>query len=53
MQPYKSYRANFFAFKLRKIGDTFNPGLNHGCRLEGDKVPQNIFGEMILDGQLI
>lgn len=53
MKSNKADGANFLAFELRKVGDTFNHRLNHGCRLESDKVPQNIFGEMILDGQSI
>ncbi len=53
MESNKAYGANFLAFELRKIGDTFNTRLNHGCRLESDKVPQKIFGEITLDDQLI
>lgn len=53
MEPNKANGTNFLAFKLRKIGDTFNRRLNHGCRLKGDKIPQKIFGKTILDGQVI
>ena len=53
MESNKAYGANFFTFELGKIGDTFYPGLSHGSRLGGDKVPQKILGETILDDQLI
>jgi len=53
MESNKAYGANFFAFELRKIGDAFYPGLSHGSRLEVDKVPQKVLGEIILDDQLI
>jgi len=53
MESNKTYRANFFALELRKIGDAFYPGLCHGSRLEGNKVPQKVLGEIILDDQLI
>jgi hypothetical protein len=53
MEPNKAYGANFFALELSKIGDTFYHGLSNGSRLEGDKVPQKIFGEIIFDDQLI
>lgn len=53
MESNKAYGANFFTFELGKIGDTFYPGLSHGSRLRGDKVPQKILSEIILYDQLI
>ena len=53
MESNKTYGANFFACELRKIGDTLYSGLSYGSRLEGNKVPQKILGETILDDQLI
>ena len=53
MESNKPYRANFLTFELGKIGDTFYPGLSHGSRLGGDKVPQKILSEIILYDQLI